>query len=177
MNAEWMNNPITQTLIVHMITVFPHHISPLRKHCTSDRIICQGNGLGACASVCASVRERARVCINAPRSSGSLRGISGRGRGEGRQYGGRLSRITNSSPRNAERIVTELHCTCCNSLPHGTHILLNVQRVSQHGALTMSVLFTIFPFKCHYFSREAGILTLAPAQSVRMLLRVNCQHF
>lgn len=89
----------------------------------------------------------------------SLKGISGSGRGEGRQYGEGFSRISNSSPRKKrEGIATkEVHCTCCNLLPHGTDIHLNVRRVSPHAWSTMDALVFFtgvhdFSLKCHYFS-------------------------
>ncbi|KAI3363168.1 hypothetical protein L3Q82_011816, partial [Scortum barcoo] len=100
---------------------------------------CQGTRCVAC------VRARVHTCVSAHvftsvrhASVRSLKGISGSGRGEGRQYGGRLGRISNSSPRSEKSIVTGVRCTCC------TDILLHVRRVDpeamRNSALVLSWL-------------------------------------
>ncbi|XP_044069065.1 PR domain zinc finger protein 8 [Siniperca chuatsi] len=65
----------------------------------------------------------------------SLKGISGSGRGEGRQYGGRFSRISNSSPRNERASLqrsTTPAATCCHTAQTSS---------SMSGGLTMDHTF------------------------------------
>lgn len=81
----------------------------ISNDCKSRRErICHGTKFIAwCARLC--VCERARVYINAQRFSGCLREISGSGSGEGRQYGGRLTRPADTKNTKAHRYRGLLH--------------------------------------------------------------------
>ncbi len=116
----WLNGHMIKTLI--MCTALLAKLSPASQSTANQTRGQFAKGLN-------SRRVRARACVCTCVSAhvftsmrhasvSSLKGISGSGRGEGRQYGGRFSRISNSSPRS-ERASSPRSAapaaTCCHT--------------------------------------------------------------